>query len=1083
MTQVSSNTLAYDQIYLKLRQFYLKEMNNQFKSKQDRLEEYNKILAELHQSIMGPLAKFDPFIKGEPPFSEKFNKFSSDFTTDINTAAKQIDYVNAKLINGFNLFSQEIENEKKYVERIISKARILQMYNQSPSNDLTYYGDSFENSDKVDITKISVGRNPLIFNGMMTLPLFAKSNLKISKTTIEPSNGFMGNNHKVIRSTNSDNTSTYKYVFEGSPGMSTASNVSDSNPLTYFEYEAINVDKTTSNSYEFMSENEFCYITNSQVNTGLPNNQLINWSNKDVSSPLLLKVSFQSLTSGYVNNINIIPYFGSSQLIKVNEINIYNKNGMLENVLDIPIYIGSSFAPFDINIANNYFYNKANIKFSERQVSKVEITFEQESFSDIQIQHVYWSPTDISANGPMRAMPRFNPDKLSSNLYQKIEYDKNALVPKISSPNQYKASNTAPKPIKVTLEPKPIILTGYAVSFRLKETTGTNVTIDPKWRNTDGLKVYFFGWDQNLNFQWSEDIVYSNAQFTSRVYSNQTECEAERQKIIEYFFPSPATISSTSYSSNTNSQTYITSTAHGFTSGDTVAITGITPSSYNQTGVISVANSTQFTLASFNGNPKSALVNNTTTYTSSGTSIATAATYTGVTQSATNGSGTGAVFTIVKTGSGTNYSGNITVNPVRSNLSLNPSFETNTTGWNANAATNARTAGTITGGLGSWSLVSAASSAASYGAYYGLSTSKVGDTLTASISCLRKTGSRSYRIQMMFYNSSLAVLSTVSGTASTCATSTRLSVTGTIPANTASINFTVYSTGTGSSGDSHQIDALLIERSSTVKDYFDGNSTNGLWTGTANNSSSTIVAGGSDYQVGNTITIPGASLGGTTPANNLTLTVATKADGLYVSGGSAIKPGNDILPGPTGASWTLSVIPDSILVEQVSKTINIPSQIYNVEVKRNLEILNAKRMCIGIRDISMSYETYQNAAEMVSTPYLFDSNVDSVMLSIESDVDNTFADKVNINSYISVENGKWIRISPIQMDSRGIAEVISFNQNISESAKLPGVAYLNYPEVPKDIRKISVKIEIDKDSKLNVTPKIYSYKLITKVKK
>lgn len=1083
MTQVSSNTLAYDQIYLKLRQFYLKEMNNQFKSKQDRLEEYNKILAELHQSIMGPLAKFDPFIKGEPPFSEKFNKFSSDFTTDINTAAKQIDYVNAKLINGFNLFSQEIENEKKYVERIISKARILQMYNQSPSNDLVYYGDSFENSDKIDITKISVGRNPLIFNGMMTLPLFAKSNLKISKTSIEPSNGFMGNNHKVIRSTNSDNTSTYKYVFEGSPGMSTASNVSDSNPLTYFEYEAINVDKTTSNSYEFMSENEFCYITNSQVNTGLANNQFINWSNKDISSPLLLKVSFQSLTSEYVNNINIIPYFGSSQLIKVNQINIYNKNGMLENVLDIPIYIGSSFAPFDINIANNYFYNKANVKFSERQVSKVEIIFEQESFSDIQIQHVYWSPTDISANGPLRAMPRFNPDKLSSNLYQKIEYDKNALVPKISSPNQYKASNTAPKPIKVTLEPKPIILTGYAVSFRLKETTGTNVMIDPKWRNTNGLKVYFFGWDQNLNFQWSEDIVYSNAQFTSRVYSNETECEAERQRIVEYFFPSPATISSTSYSPNTNSQTYTTSTAHGFTSGKTIAITGITPSSYNQTGVISVDNPTQFTLASFNGNPKSALVNNTTTYTSSGTSIATAATYTGVTQSATNGSGTGAVFTIVKTGSGTNYSENITVTPVRTNLCLNPSFETNTTGWQTVAATNARTAGTITGGSGSWSLVSTASSAASYGAFYGPFTSKVGDTLTASISCLRKSGSRSYRIQMLFYNSSLELLSTVRGTAFICATSTRLSVTGTVPADTVTINFTVYSTGTGSSGDSHQIDALLIERSSTVKDYFDGNSTDGLWTGTANNSSSTIVAGGSDYQVGNTITIPGASLGGTTPANNLTLTVATKADGLYVSGGSAIEPGNDILPGPTGASWTLSVIPDSILVEQVSKTINIPSQTYHVEVKRNLEILNAKRMCIGIRDISMSYETYQNAAEMVSTPYLFDSNVDSVMLSIESDVDNTFADKVNINSYISVEDGKWIRISPIQMDSRGIAEVISFNQNISESAKLPGVAYLNYPEVPKDIRKISVKIEIDKDSKLNVTPKIYSYKLITKVKK
>jgi hypothetical protein len=1084
MTQVSSNTLAYDQIYVKLRQFYLKEMNNQFKSKQDRLEEYNKILAELHQSIMGPLAKFDPFIKGEPPFSEKFNKFSSDFTTDINTAAKQIDYVNAKLINGFNLFSQEIENEKKYVERIISKARILQMYNQSPSNDLIYYGDSFENSDKVDITKISVGRNPLIFNGMMTLPLSAKSNLKISKTSIEPSNGFMGNNHKVIRSTNSDNTSTYKYVFEGSPGMSTASNVSDSNPLTYFEYEAINVDKTTSNSYQFMSENEFCYITNSQVNTGLPNNRLINWSNKDVSSPLLLKVSFQSLTSEYVNNINIIPYFGSSQLIKVNQINIYNKNGMLENVLDIPIYIGSSFAPFDINIANNYFYNKANVKFSERQVSKVEIIFEQESFSDIQIQHVYWSPTDISANGPLRAMPRFNPDKLSSNLYQKIEYDKNALVPKISSPNQYKMSNTAPKPIKVTLEPKPIILTGYAVSFRVKETTGTNVMIDPKWRNTNGLKVYFFAWDQNQNFQWSEDIVYSNAQFTSRVYSNEAECEAERQKIIEYFFPSSVAISSTSYNTNTTSQTYTTSTAHGFTSGDTVAITGITPSSYNQTGVISVDNSTQFTIASFNGNPKSALAQGTTTFTASGTSVTAAGTYTGVTQSATNGSGSGAVFTITKTGSGTAYSGFTTATPVRTNLIPNPSFETNTTGWNPNGSTNTRVAGTWGTGSFVYQIVHTGTGLGGTFSNFASFVVTAGQSYTASFYAKSISGTlRTLQIAISWYNAGGTNLSSSLANQTLTTSSQRWSVTATAPATATTALIYAYTTTTGSIGDTWQMDSVLVERSSTLNTYFDGSTAGGSWSGTANNSTSIITAGGSNYQVGNTITIPGASLGGTTPANNLTLTVATKADGLYSSGGSAIEPGNEILPGPTGASWTLSVIPDSILVEQVSKTINIPSQIYHVEVKRNLEILNAKRMCIGIRDISMSYETYQNAAEMVSTPYLFDSNVDSVMLSIESDVDNTFADKVSINSYISVEDGKWIRISPIQMDSRGIAEVISFNQNISESAKLPGVAYLNYPEVPKDIRKISVKIEIDKDSKLNVTPKIYSYKLITKVKK
>lgn len=55
------------------------------------------------------------------------------------------------------------------------------------------------------------------------------------------------------------------------------------------------------------------------------------------------------------------------------------------------------------------------------------------------------------------------------------------------------------------------------------------------------------------------------------------------------------------------------------------------------------------------------LLQGSTTFTASGTSVTAAATYTAVTQSATSGSGTGAVFTITKTGSGTAYSGAITV--------------------------------------------------------------------------------------------------------------------------------------------------------------------------------------------------------------------------------------------------------------------------------------------------------------------------------------------------------------------------------------------------------------------------------------
>ena len=56
-----------------------------------------------------------------------------------------------------------------------------------------------------------------------------------------------------------------------------------------------------------------------------------------------------------------------------------------------------------------------------------------------------------------------------------------------------------------------------------------------------------------------------------------------------------------------------------------------------------------------------AFLQGTTTFSASGTSVIAAATYTAVSQSATSGTGSGAVFTIQKTGSGTAYSGNITI--------------------------------------------------------------------------------------------------------------------------------------------------------------------------------------------------------------------------------------------------------------------------------------------------------------------------------------------------------------------------------------------------------------------------------------
>jgi hypothetical protein len=160
---------------------------------------------------------------------------------------------------------------------------------------------------------------------------------------------------------------------------------------------------------------------------------------------------------------------------------------------------------------------------------------------------------------------------------------------------------------------------------------------------------------------------------------------------------------------------------------------------------------------------------------------------------------------------------------------------------------------------------------------------------------------------------------------------------------------------------------------------------------------------------------------------------------------------------------------------------------YKVPVKLEKEILKAKRMSIGIRDVLVENVDLANSAEMTSMPYYFDKPVESVMLSVESDSSVSSSSSSLISSYISVDDGKnWIKINPTQFgyntgDSTQNPEIIVFNQNVPPGYKLPGVYYYNYPEVPQNINKILVKLNIQKDIINNMSPLVYSYMLAVKV--
>lgn len=182
------------------------------------------------------------------------------------------------------------------------------------------------------------------------------------------------------------------------------------------------------------------------------------------------------------------------------------------------------------------------------------------------------------------------------------------------------------------------------------------------------------------------------------------------------------------------------------------------------------------------------------------------------------------------------------ISAYRTNLCTNPSFEAvGTTGWFGVNGTIARAAGTITNGSGSWSTQVTHTTTGGGGAAFGLFTVAPSTVYTATIQCLRLSGSRTYRIAFDWYNGA-SYVSTSAGTSQTCLTSTRLTVTATAPATANQAYITVYGSGGGVVGNWFQIDAALIEQSSTAGSYFDGSTSDlAAWTGTVDNSTSTLV--------------------------------------------------------------------------------------------------------------------------------------------------------------------------------------------------------------------------------------------------
>lgn len=155
---------------------------------------------------------------------------------------------------------------------------------------------------------------------------------------------------------------------------------------------------------------------------------------------------------------------------------------------------------------------------------------------------------------------------------------------------------------------------------------------------------------------------------------------------------------------------------------------------------------------------------------------------------------------------------------VRTNLITNPSFETNTTGWNANGgATLTRIATDFT--TGAACLQIARGAAAGSGAYTNTIPVAAGLSHTASayLKNLTETGAWAVGINWLDGSSTLITSTSATGTALTVAQGwQRLSWTSTAPTNAVYARVTIYPTASGTANALTLVDGVLLEQQSLV---------------------------------------------------------------------------------------------------------------------------------------------------------------------------------------------------------------------------------------------------------------------------
>lgn len=440
MTQTNANILLYSQAIALLQQLETATSDGSTQNVNDITTQLASTITQFEKGAAQPIFKFNKFVFGEPPLSNKINKMWNDIAIDLNIIGNQLDILRAAAVITYNTLTTELQQCTNLNDEIHNLVANIALYSNVVDSKTFIFSDNFATGGFID-SSFSIGDNlAQTINGTLTLGGTGQNkNLMQSVATISilpSSNGFPGDNQEIEDPTNAPKDPTTgdpQYTFVGQTNdPNSTQTIIDNMPNTFFEYENYLVQQSDRQKAQDFN---FTYSTYSLPDQ-YPNsvNNQIDWASGPSTNILNLFLQIDLGTVQSFNSITYNPYGLANNVnfpILMQSVSTSSDGTTWTNILKTPTWIGTVVNQQAASVSGNVSIGSQTFNLNQQTARYILFKIQQPNPLPCNIGHLYYldPKTQQREAGPVPAVndPTFyysSGQSLYNGLLQKTEYFK-----------------------------------------------------------------------------------------------------------------------------------------------------------------------------------------------------------------------------------------------------------------------------------------------------------------------------------------------------------------------------------------------------------------------------------------------------------------------------------------------------------------------------------------------------------------------------------------------------------------------------------------------------------------------------------